>query len=1053
MLFESWEASGGSGRGGGRPQQSAMNNRRSIDDDDDDDDYSDEDERGGGENNHRGSVAAGGPRSGFDGEDEDGDIPMFHVERMDWRPTRDQGAIRSMAVGSNVLHIACSNGSVVRWNVETDQLEEISISRRSEQIIHKLFVDPTGTHCLVSMHNGQVYYIHGKKNKAVACQKIKGMVIESVAWNSAEGDEVSTRKILLGDSKGFLWETYIEAEKDRYCKRLYDLTEDGREVPISGLHIEMFPSSSPDPNSIKYFVMAATPTRHYQFIGGPTFEAMFARYASVPAFVELPGDLGYSELAFFSRYQSRNKASNSETMAWLTGAGMYYGNLGFGSQEAGDKVVDDGKLLAYPAYAQDSYQGEDGRRVDVPPLSLSLTEFHFLLLNQKRLVAINRLSEEVVYQDNFEQGQYGRMLGLCPDPRKDTVWMYSDRFVFEVEIESEDREVWKLYLDEGKFSQALDYCDTEYQREQVNNAQADHHFQQGAYELAATIYAKTQRSFEEVTLKFVNHDSKKSSAGMATGQLSGALARQGADVRNALKTYLQSKLDHLQPQDLTQQTMICTWLTEIYLDNLNNLSRKGDKGSPYPSNDPLDGLSAAERDQMLQAEVRDFQEFLDSYSDCLNRETTFELISSHGRSEELLYYAGIIQDLEWVLNHHLQNHNYPAALKMLAEHDQPKKIAELYYRFAPTLMQHLPAASVEMFEQLCARKRLDPVKLIPALMRYEATTKERNPVYAVKFLDACVKQGNTDPAIHNYLVSLYAKQEDELPLIKFIAAFTHNPSNPPSYDYKYALRLCHQQSKTRACVAIYTAMDLYEEAVKLALDVDLELAKKVVSVSERTADEQERKRLWLIIGRHVIQGRNGTGAGGQADIGMAMDILKESQLKLEDILPYFPDFVQIGEFKSEICKSLEAYNGGIESLKQKMEDYTESANLIRKDINELRNRSGLVTANQRCDLCTQPVLTRQFFLFPCTHVFHVDCITNEVTNYLEKNHQLRDEVVEAAQQDGHEEPGIRRARERKLIEQFAASECVFCGMLMIEQVQEPFIQLLAEDSEVASWEI
>jgi hypothetical protein len=47
------------------------------------------------------------------------------------------------------------------------------------------------------------------------------------------------------------------------------------------------------------------------------------------------------------------------------------------------------------------------------------------------------------------------MKGLCPDPRHDTVWMWSNKFVFEVEIDNEDREVWRLYLNEGKFQKAL----------------------------------------------------------------------------------------------------------------------------------------------------------------------------------------------------------------------------------------------------------------------------------------------------------------------------------------------------------------------------------------------------------------------------------------------------------------------------------------------------------------------------------------------------------------------------------------------------------------------
>lgn len=63
------------------------------------------------------------------------------------------------------------------------------------------------------------------------------------------------------------------------------------------------------------------------------------------------------------------------------------------------------------------------------------------------------------------------MRGLACDARKDTVWMFSDKFVFEIEIVEEDRDVWRLYLAEGKFANALEYCDND---QQVGAAQSVH---------------------------------------------------------------------------------------------------------------------------------------------------------------------------------------------------------------------------------------------------------------------------------------------------------------------------------------------------------------------------------------------------------------------------------------------------------------------------------------------------------------------------------------------------------------------------------------------------
>ena len=43
-------------------------------------------------------------------------------------------------------------------------------------------------------------------------------------------------------------------------------------------------------------------------------------------------------------------------------------------------------------------------------------------------------------------------------------------------------------------------------------------------------------------------------------------------------------------------------------------------------------------------------------------------------------------------------------------------------------------------------------------------------------------------------------------------------------------------------------------------------------------------------------------------------------LKIEDILPFFPDFVVIDDFKDEICTALEGYSAHIDALKADMDE-------------------------------------------------------------------------------------------------------------------------------------
>lgn len=100
----------------------------------------------------------------------------------------------------------------------------------------------------------------------------------------------------------------------------------------------------------------------------------------------------------------------------------------------------------------------------------------------------------------------------------------------------------------------------------------------------------------------------------------------------------------------------------------------------------------------------------------------------------------------------------------------------------------------------------------------------------------------------------------------------------------------------------------------------------------------------------------------------------EGLLKIEDILPFFPDFVVIDDFKEEIAHALEGYSAHIDVLKGEMNEATKTAESIKEDIGALKKRFVTIDAGERCSVCSQILLTRQFYVFPCRHKFHADCL-------------------------------------------------------------------------------
>lgn len=113
-------------------------------------------------------------------------------------------------------------------------------------------------------------------------------------------------------------------------------------------------------------------------------------------------------------------------------------------------------------------------------------------------------------------------------------------------------------------------------------------------------------------------------------------------------------------------------------------------------------------------------------------------------------------------------------------------------------------------------------------------------------------------------------------------------------------------------------------------------------------------------------------------------------LKIEDILPLFPDFVVIDDFKDEICNALEDYSQHIDALKRDMDVATRSVEAIKRDIQALNERFITLDMSERCSVCDNALFTRAFYAFPCQHAFHANCLIALVSIIRIFSHKMSD---------------------------------------------------------------
>ncbi|WWD16593.1 hypothetical protein CI109_101021 [Kwoniella shandongensis] len=933
--------------------------------------------------------------------------PLFSLSLVQYSPP---SSLLCLTTANNLLFLAAAPLSVIIIDLDKpEELVTIDLPKPATEkgapaplpkdapSISQLYADPTARHLLITTTSGDTFYLPiSPGNAAVQSRRPRPLrlkqTITAVGWSPisgspageangagetappSKGDAITppATDVLLGTTTGQILSLPLPPQDDIFksvsigmskpaekdLQTVYSLPD---QCPVTGIGFGFWSigASGRKGGEKRAWVVITTKERLYEVqgnvsstiaggkTGGWAEEVFKPLRDSVPKFQELPGDLPNPLLKFYIpsvEGQSVSSLPAPTAVAWLTAPGLYTSSL---ATSPSSEILPKASLLPYPSFEQPAATPAFSRQAgptspSLPPIpiSIAITQWHWLLLYNDRVVGISRENEKIVWEEALPLAGDERAIGLSADPVSRTFWIYTDRSILEVLVRNEDRDVWRAKLEKGDFSEALSHVRTQPQKDIVLSRQGDALFEQGRFLQSAQCYAQSSRSFEYVTLRFVD-----------------------ADERDALRIYLAERLDRLDKKERTQRMMLATWLVEIYLSKCNTLE---DIVAAESATSDVESLTI-ER-QMTE---EDLKNFMTTYLSDLEAKVVYELILSHGRTDLYLFYANLNKDHGKVVEHWVTEERWLKAIDILNRQNS----VELYYRFAAILMRNAPKETVDSWMRQSA---LSPRRLIPALLQQQQRSEPIASNHAVRYLSHVIHQlGSTDTTIYNLLLTFYASDPDpdDNPLIRFLSSCPDDPETErPYYDLDYALRTCKQHGRIQPCVLIYSKLGLYESSVDLALEKgDLELAK--INADRPEDDDVLRKKLWLKIAKYVVQ--------EQKDIKSAMRFLESTDLvKIEDILPFFPDFVVIDDFKAEICSALEEYSARIDELKAEMDEATASAESIKRDIDGLANRFVTIEPGDKCWKCGLGLVSRQFYVFPCQHAFHADCQISMAMEFL-----------------------------------------------------------------------
>lgn len=173
-----------------------------------------------------------------------------------------------------------------------------------------------------------------------------------------------------------------------------------------------------------------------------------------------------------------------------------------------------------------------------------------------------------------------------------------------------------------------------------------------------------------------------------------------------------------------------------------------------------------------------------------HRTAVQQLIGQHADPYNSAQFAISISDYEEVIGQQLKADRYAEALQTLCT----QRDINLYYKYAPTLMEHLPKPTIDAL--MAQGSKLEVAKVVPTLIVMD-TEEQRGQV--MRYLEFAVyKLNTTNDAIHNFLLHIYAKHEPKL-LMKYLEIQGRDESLV-HYDIHYALKVCTELDVKVACV-------------------------------------------------------------------------------------------------------------------------------------------------------------------------------------------------------------------------------------------------------------
>lgn len=548
--------------------------------------------------------------------------------------------------------------------------------------------------------------------------------------------------------------------------------------------------------------------------------------------------------------------------------------------------------------------------------------------------------------------------GFARDVLTDALWIYTEDGEISklVASDEEQKEAWKAAKAMNRFDLAMALAplvssgmqDDEIMfqtREAVLEAQADHEAAEGNWDVAAQLYAKTNRPIESVILDIVDScstqpkgkdDNSAEPDGMSRLRALGIGPR--LLMTTHMITYLVRKLDRTESSRPMQRTIIATMLVQLYAIRLSS-----------------------ETDEKLREEVReDFGHFLaDRHAD-LDTSTAVAILNKNGCHEEAWKLAVLSGDISMATEISSRRGQIDRTLSLLKNSSisgDADKMSQLVGDLSSTLIPQAPYKVSSSIGRTVKKdgQSSDHITVVQGLARVARGSKDSEvsteayraaTAYLFDLLhDWKIGAGLGDPSVvdgtassewHNLITFLFqlhsefgTETEAQRSFDQLVAPRLPGDASEMSDLTLDALGAILRSSANggfqRLRVHLYQALSLHVTAIELAVEIDPKLAEAKVGLLRQTdMPENLKKSLWCLV-------------ASKSEDPVGVVERSKGLLHIEDVLRSMVQFESATErVKTAVASSLEEHKRLANVAKSDAAAALEVTSSLREDLEKAR---------------------------------------------------------------------------------------------------------------------